>query len=73
MKPFGALLLVLSIGAVQVQSQEPRLPGPATTPAESEALIQRARVLSAARTYRESAAGRQIVGRASRSCQSRHT
>lgn len=61
MKPFGALLLVLSIGAVQVQGQEPRLPGPATTPAESEALIQRARALSAARTYRESAAVWQTV------------
>ena len=29
MKAFGALLLVLSIGAVQVQGQEPRLPAPA--------------------------------------------
>jgi soluble lytic murein transglycosylase-like protein len=62
MKPFGALLLVLSIGAGQVHGQEPRLPGPAPTPAESEALIQRARALSAARTYRESAAVWQTVG-----------
>jgi soluble lytic murein transglycosylase-like protein len=62
MKPIGALLLVLSIGAVQVQGQEPRLPGPATAPAESEALIRRARALSAARTYRESAAVWQTVG-----------
>ena len=62
MKTFGALLLVLSIGGVQVHGQEPRLPGPAATPSESEALIQRARALSAARTYRESAAVWQTVG-----------
>ena len=37
-------------------------PGPPTTPAESEALIQRARALSAARNYRESAAAWQTVG-----------
>jgi soluble lytic murein transglycosylase-like protein len=61
MKAFGALLLVLSIGAVEVQGQEPRLPAPAATPSESEALIQRARALSAAGNYRESAAVWQTV------------
>ena len=61
MRIFGALLVVLSIGAAQVHGQEPRLPAPATTPGESEALIQRARALSAARNYRESAAVWQTV------------
>ena len=62
MRVFGALLLVLGIGAVPVRGQEPRLPGPSVTPTESEALIQRARALSAAGTYRESAAVWQTVG-----------
>ncbi|HET9466915.1 MAG TPA: lytic transglycosylase domain-containing protein [Vicinamibacterales bacterium] len=61
MRIFGALLVVLSIGAVEVQGQEPRLPAPATPPGESEALIQRARTLSSARNYRESAAVWQTV------------
>ena len=56
MRIVGALLVVLSICAAEVHGQEPRLPGPATTPGEIEALIQRARSLSAARNYRESAA-----------------
>ena len=47
MRTLGALLVVisigLSIGAAQVHGQEPRLPAPAATPSESEALIQRAR------------------------------
>jgi soluble lytic murein transglycosylase len=60
MRIVGALLVVLSIGA-DVRGQEPRLPGPAATPAESEALIHRARALSAAGTYRESAAVWQTV------------
>ena len=62
MRVFGALLLVLGIGAVPVLGQEPRLPGPSVTPTESEALIQRARALSAAGTSRESAAVWQTVG-----------
>ena len=62
MRFFGALLLVLSIGAVQVRGQEPRLPAPSATPSESEALIQRARALSAAGNYRESAAAWQTIG-----------
>ena len=45
MRALGALLLVLSIGAIEAQAQEPRLPAPAATPSESEALIQRARAL----------------------------
>ena len=61
MRTFGALLVVLSIGAASVHGQEPRLPAPVTTPGESEALIQRARSLSAARNYRESAAVWQTV------------
>ena len=66
MRVFGALLVVisigLSIGAAQVHGQEPRLPAPAATPSESEALIQRALALSAAGNYRESAATWQTVG-----------
>jgi soluble lytic murein transglycosylase len=62
MRIAGALLLVLSIGAAQAHGQEPRLPPPAATPAESEALIQRARGLAAAGNHRESAAVWQTVG-----------
>ena len=62
MRIFGTLLLVFSIGAVHVRGQEPRLPGPSATPSESEALIQRARALSAAGNYRESAAAWQAIG-----------
>jgi len=65
MKTLGALLVVLSIGlgvgAVQVHGQEPRLPAPTATPSESEALLQRARALSAAGNHRESAATWQTV------------
>ncbi len=45
-----------------VQAQEPRLPASAATPSESEALIQRARALSAAGNHRESAAAWQVIG-----------
>jgi soluble lytic murein transglycosylase-like protein len=62
MRLIGTLLLIVSIGAIRVLGQEPRLPGPAAAPAESEALIQRARALSAAGTYRESAAVWQTIG-----------
>src|SRR5688500_20320000 len=65
MKTLGTLLVVLSIGfgvsAVQVHGQEPRLPAPTATPSESEALLQRARALSAAGNHRESAATWQTV------------
>lgn len=59
---FGALLLVLTLGAVEVHGQEPRLPAPTATPSESEALIIKARALSDAGTYRESAAVWQTAG-----------
>ena len=62
MKLLGALLLIASIGAVRLHGQEPRLPGPGATPGESEALIQRARALSASGNHRESAAAWQTVG-----------
>src|SRR5687767_10561939 len=62
MRSLGALLLVFSIGAVQIRGQEPRLPAVTATPSESEALIQRALGLSAAGNYRESAAVWQTVG-----------
>src|SRR5215213_6486707 len=52
----------LSIGAAHVYAQEPRLPPPAATPSESEALIQRALALAAAGSHRESAATWQTVG-----------
>jgi soluble lytic murein transglycosylase len=62
----GALVVVLSLGlsfgAAHAYGQEPRLPGPAATPSESEALIQRALALTAARSHRESAATWQTVG-----------
>ncbi len=58
----GTLLLALFLGAAPVHGQEPRLPAPATTPSESEALIQRALALSAAGNHRESAATWQTVG-----------
>jgi soluble lytic murein transglycosylase-like protein len=66
MRMLGALLVVislgLSIGAPQVQAQEPRLPGLTTTPTESEALIQRALALTASGNHRESAATWQTIG-----------
>ena len=62
MRTFGALLVVLSIGAAEVRGQEPRLPAPTTTPSETEALIQRARALSSAGNHRESAAAWQTIG-----------
>src|SRR5688572_26222328 len=62
MRSFGALLLVLSIGATEVQGQEPRLPAPSGTPSEIEALVLRARALAAAGNHRESAATWQTVG-----------
>ncbi|HUP39778.1 MAG TPA: lytic transglycosylase domain-containing protein [Vicinamibacterales bacterium] len=52
----------LSIGAAHVYGQEPRLPPPAATPSESEALIQRALALTAAGSHREGAATWQTVG-----------
>ena len=62
MRVLGTLLLALNIGAIEAQAQEPRLPAPAAAPSESEALIQRARALSAAGNYRESAAAWQVIG-----------
>ena len=62
MRPLGALLLVLSIGAPELYAQEPRLPGPSAAPSESEALILRARALAAAGNNRESAATWQTIG-----------
>jgi soluble lytic murein transglycosylase len=62
MRFLGPLLLVLSISAVEVRGQEPRLPAPSETPSESEALIRRARALSLAGNYRESAAAWQTIG-----------
>jgi soluble lytic murein transglycosylase len=58
----AALLLTLVLIAAPVRGQEPRLPAPATTPSESEALIQRAIALSTAGSHRESAATWQTVG-----------
>jgi soluble lytic murein transglycosylase len=52
----GALLIVLTAAALHAQREEPRLPGPAATPGESEALIHRARALSAAGDHRQAAA-----------------
>jgi soluble lytic murein transglycosylase len=57
---FALLLLILSTAALR--GQEPRLPELAAAPTESEALIQRARSLSAAGNHRESAAVWQTVG-----------
>lgn len=57
----GVLSIGLSIGTAQVHGQEPRLPAPAATLSEREALLQRARALSAAGNYRESAATWQTV------------
>ena len=54
MKFLIALLLMMSTAALR--GQEPRLPGPAAQPSESEASIQRARSLFAAGSHRESAA-----------------
>ena len=62
MRLLGALLLIVSIGAVPLSGQEPRLPGAPATPGESEALIQRARALSSAGNHRESAAAWQTLG-----------
>ena len=59
MKLLTALLVVLSTAALR--GQEPRLPGPATVPSESEAIIQRARSLSTSGNHRESAAAWQTV------------
>ena len=59
MKFVIALLLILSTAALR--GQEPRLPGPAATPSESEASIQRARSLSATGNHRDSAAVWQTV------------
>jgi soluble lytic murein transglycosylase len=62
MRSIGALLLALGLGAVPVHGQEPRLPGPATAPSDVEALIVKARALSGAGNYRESAGLWQTVG-----------
>ena len=62
MRTLGALLLALVLGADPVHGQEPRLPAPATTPTEIEALIRRALALSVAGNHRESAATWQTVG-----------
>jgi tetratricopeptide (TPR) repeat protein len=55
-------LLLLVLGTAALRGQEPRLPGPAAAPTESEALIQRARSLSSAGNHRDSAAVWQTVG-----------
>ncbi len=60
MKLLFALLIVAACTAA-VRAQEPRLPGPAPAPSESEALIQRARELSAVNP-RESAVLWQRIG-----------
>jgi soluble lytic murein transglycosylase-like protein len=60
MKFLIALLLVMSTTALR--AQEPRLPGPADAPSDSEALIRRARSLSASGSHRESAGVWQTVG-----------
>src|SRR5215212_2709396 len=62
MKISRAVLLATSIAVAHVHAQEPRLPGPAATLSESEALIQRARTLTASGNHRESAAVWQTVG-----------
>jgi soluble lytic murein transglycosylase len=62
MRILAALLVALLLGAAPAHGQEPRLPAPATTPSESEALIQRALALSVAGNHRESAATWQTVG-----------
>ncbi len=54
MKFVIAVILLLSPTALL--GQEPRLPGPAAEPSESEAMIQRARALSLSGSHRESAA-----------------
>ena len=60
-KTVGVLVILLTAGALHAQRQEPRLPGPAATPGEHEALIHRARALSAAGDHRQSAATWQTV------------
>jgi soluble lytic murein transglycosylase-like protein len=59
MKFVIALLLLTSTAALR--GQEPRLPGSAAEPSDSEALIRRARSLSASGDHRESAAAWQTV------------
>jgi soluble lytic murein transglycosylase len=61
MKISRAVLLATSIAVAQVNAQEARLPGPPATLSESEALIQRARTLTASGNHRESAAVWQTV------------
>jgi len=59
MRFLTALLVIFSAAAVR--AQEPRLPVPAATPSENELLIQRARSLSVAGNYRESASAWQTI------------
>jgi soluble lytic murein transglycosylase-like protein len=59
MKYLVALLIVFASAALR--GQEPMLPPPSSAPSESEALIQRARALSASGNHRESAAAWQTV------------
>jgi len=63
MKATAALLFVFVSGsaAIHAQAQEPRLPAPAETPSENEALIRRARGLHTSRNFRESASTWQTV------------
>src|SRR5688500_18267493 len=61
MRKTVALLVLLSGVAVPAQTLEPRLPPPAETSSENEALIQRAQALYASRNYRESAATWQTI------------
>ncbi len=63
MRAFGALLLVARHRCRRrYRARNRDFPRPSATPSESEALIQRARALSAAGNYRESAAAWQTVG-----------
>jgi soluble lytic murein transglycosylase len=55
------LLLLSAVSSGQSAGTEPRLPGPADQPSPTEALMQRARSLSAAGSYRESAAAWQTI------------
>ncbi len=61
MKSIVAVLVVTSVATAYGQTHEPRLPAPARTPSESEAIIQSARALSESRHFRESAATWQTV------------
>jgi soluble lytic murein transglycosylase len=61
MRAIALILLATAVVAGQVQDREPRLPAPAENPSETEALIQRARLLAANGGFREGAATWQTV------------